>query len=293
MLRRLRSFFSMIKFSHSIFALPFALQAAWLAAGGRPAWATLGYIVLALVAARTAAMAFNRYVDRDLDARNPRTAVRELPSGVLAPSFVLAVVVFSSAVFVAAAYQLNSLAGVLSVPVLVVLLGYSFMKRLHFGSHLVLGLALALAPLAAWIAVRGEWHGLLGPVGLLAAAVWTWVAGFDVIYACQDAEFDRSAGLHSIPARFGVARALWISRGLHAITIACLAGFAWSSGLAWIYAGAVAVAACLLIWEQSLVRAEDLSRVNLAFFTINGMIGVLLFLGMLADMHWLGQGEIL
>lgn len=293
MIARLSKVLSLVKFSHSIFALPFALQAAWLAAGGIPAWRTLTLIVLAAVAARTAAMAFNRYVDRDVDAQNPRTAGRELPQGALSPGFVLGVVLVASAVFGAAAFALNPLAGALALPVLLVLFSYSFMKRVHFAAHLVLGLALALAPLAAWIAVRGDWHGLAGPVAYLAAAVWTWVAGFDVIYACQDERFDRESGLHSIPARFGVARALWISRGLHLVTLVCLVLFAKTAGLSYVYACAVALAAGLLVWEQSLVRPNDLSRVNLAFFTINGWIGVLLFVGLWLDMRWLGGGGAL
>ncbi|MEZ6005775.1 MAG: UbiA-like polyprenyltransferase [Planctomycetota bacterium] len=285
-----RKVLSMIKFSHSIFALPFALQAAWLAAGGMPHWPVLAGVVVCAVAARTAAMAFNRLVDRDIDADNPRTAGRELPSGQLSVPFVTAVVVLSSAVFVGVAYWLAPIAGHLSWPILAVLLGYSHMKRLHFSAHLVLGLCLALAPLAAWVAVRGSLHGVLGPVLLLALVVWTWVAGFDVIYACQDAQFDEQAGLHSIPARFGVARALWISRGLHVFTAGALVAFAIAAHLSWIYWIAVGLTAALLVFEQSLVRADDLSRVNVAFFTLNGWIGVLLFAGLVLDMGLL-QGR--
>ncbi len=283
---------SMIKFSHSIFALPFALQAAWLAAGGRPAWDTLAWIVLAAVCARTAAMSFNRWVDRDVDAANPRTAQREIPAGVLSARFVLGVVLASSAAFIACAFQLNALSGWLSLPVLGVLFSYSLMKRLHFSAHLVLGFCLAMAPLAAWIAVTGSAQGLWGPVAFLAFAVLTWVAGFDLIYACQDAEYDREAGLHSIPARFGISGALGFSRALHSLTVLSLAAFTWTAHLAWIYWIAVGLAAALLLYEQSLVKPHDLSRVNLAFFTLNGWIGVLLFVGLVLDMGFLQGGQL-
>ncbi len=291
MMARIRSVLSMIKFSHSIFALPFALQAAWLASGGVPQAMLLVWIVVAAVAARTAAMAFNRLVDRKMDGENPRTAMRELPQGVLAPGFVVGVILVSSTIFVLAAFQCNPLAGWLSFPVLAVLLAYSLMKRVHFSAHLVLGLALALAPLAAWVAVRGSLEDVTGPVLYLALAVWTWVAGFDVIYACQDEEFDRKNGFHSIPARFGVHRALWISRGLHMLTMACLVTFALMASMAAIYWVSVLVTASILAWEQSLVRAGDLSRVNLAFFTLNGWIGVSLFVGLWLDMGLLGGGS--
>ena len=286
-----RKVLSMIKFSHSIFALPFALQAAWLAAGGRPAWGTLAWIVVAAVCARTAAMAFNRWADREVDAANPRTANREIPAGALSPGFVLGVTVVAGAAFIASAFQLNPLSGWLAFPVLGVLLSYSWMKRLHFSAHLVLGFCLALAPLAAWIAVTGSAAGLLGPVAFLALAVLTWVAGFDLIYACQDAEFDQDAGLHSIPARFGIAGALRISRVLHSITVLSLATFTWTAHLSWIYWIAVALAGALLWYEQSLVKPNDLSRVNLAFFTLNGWIGVLLFVGLVLDMGVLDGGQ--
>ena len=281
---RIRDVLSLVKFSHSIFALPFALQGAWLASGGVPGLRELGWIVLAAVAARTAAMGFNRLVDRDIDAENPRTAGRELPAGKLSVGAVRALVILASAVFFAAAFALNPLAGKLSPAVLVVLLGYSYVKRIHFTAHLVLGLALALAPLGAWVAVRGNLEVDLLPILLLASVVWTWVAGFDLIYACQDAEFDRGRGLESIPARFGIRGALRLSRLLHVATVALLAGFAYTSGLGWIYAFAVAGASLLLAWEQSLVSPDDLSRVDVAFFTLNGWVGVALFVGMVVDL---------
>ena len=284
----MRKYLSLVKFSHSIFALPFALQGAWLAAGGVPRAWDLTWIVVAAVAARTAAMSFNRLVDRHLDAANPRTEVRELPSGVMTVGQVRGLVLASVAVFVGAAFALNTLAGWLSFPVLVVLCGYSYVKRFSFLAHVVLGFALALAPLGAWIAIRGQVDQHMLPVLVLAGAVWTWVAGFDLIYACQDAEHDRAAGLHSIPARFGVARALGLARLLHVVTVALLAAFTLSADLGWIYWVSVAGAAALLAWEHSLVAPDDLSRVDVAFFTLNGWIGLALFGGLVLDRLILG-----
>ena len=275
---------SMVKFSHSVFALPFALMGAWLASGGVPHWYKLVWIVVAAVSARTAAMAFNRLVDRDIDAGNPRTAVRELPRGALSPSFAGGLVVVSSGVFVAAAYLLNPLSAALSPLVLLVLLGYSLVKRFSSLVHFVLGVALGLAPLGAWLAVRGNFEGDLAIPLLLFAAVWTWVAGFDVIYSCQDADFDASRGLHSLPAKLGIGRSLMVSRLLHVATVLALMGLGARAGLGAVYFAAVVLAALLLIWEQSLVRADDLSKVNVAFFTVNGWVGVALFLGLAADM---------
>lgn len=282
----------LVKFSHSIFALPFALMGAWLAAGGLPDPATLALIVVAAVAARTAAMAFNRFIDRDIDAGNPRTAGREIPSGQLSPGYAAGLTVAASAAFVGAAFALNSLAGMLSPAVLAVLLGYSLVKRFSSLVHFVLGLALGLAPLGAWIAVRGDFEGNLLPVLLLFATVWTWVAGFDLIYSCQDAEFDASRGLHSIPARLGIAGALRVSRALHVLSVAALVGVATTAGLGMVFWVAVAVAALLLAWEQSLVSADDLSRVDVAFFTLNGWVGVALFVGLALDMALLGGGQV-
>ena len=289
--RRLRDLLSLVRFSHSIFALPFALQGAWLAAGGVPEAVDLAWIVAAAVCARTAAMAFNRLVDRESDGRNPRTAERELPAGRLGAGQVRALVLLASGGFVGCAFALNSLAGALSPALLVVLLGYSYVKRFSAAAHLVLGLSLALAPLGAWIAVRGSLTGNLAPVLWLAAAVWTWVAGFDVIYACQDVEFDRAEGLHSVPARFGVAAGLRFARVLHLATVGCLAAFTASAGLSWIYWAAVVGAALLLVWEHSIVAPDDLSRVDVAFFTLNGWVGVALFVGLVLDMGLLGGGR--
>ena len=281
---------SMVKFSHSVFALPFALMGAWLASGGLPRWRSLGLIVVAAVAARTAAMAFNRLVDRDIDADNPRTAVRELPSGALSPSYVAGLVVVSSAVFVLAAYLLNPLSAALSPLVLLVLLSYSLVKRFSSLVHFVLGIALGLAPLGAWIAVRGNFEGDLAIPLLLFGAVWTWVAGFDLIYSCQDAAFDASRGLHSLPAKLGIGRALVVSRLLHVATVLALVALGVRADLGAVYFGAAALAALLLVWEQSLVKADDLSRVDVAFFTVNGWVGIALFVGLAVDMAIAGGG---
>jgi 4-hydroxybenzoate polyprenyltransferase len=280
---RLSDLLSLVRFSHSVFALPFALCGAWLAAGGVPPARTLLLIVACAVAARTAAMAFNRLADRAIDARNPRTRGRELPSGRMTPRAVALVVALASAAFVAGAFALNPLAGRLSLPVLALLLGYSFVKRVSFLPHAVLGLALAIAPAGAWIAVRGELGADAAPVLWLALAVWSWVFGFDLIYACQDAEFDAREGLGSIPARFGVRAALRLSAALHALTVAALCVTGWSAGLSWIWWAAVLGAAALLAWEHSLVAEDDLSRVDVAFFTLNGWVGVGLFAGLALD----------
>jgi 4-hydroxybenzoate polyprenyltransferase len=279
----LRPWFALVKFEHSLFALPFALVSAWLAAGGLPEPRVLALVCLCAVAARTAAMGFNRWLDRDVDAANPRTQSRELPSGVVRASQVGALVVVSCALFVAAAWQLNALCGRLAPAVLAVLFFYSFTKRFTWLAHGFLGLSLALAPLGAWLAVRGDFEGDLAVPLSLAGAVLTWVAGFDLIYACQDAQFDRQAGLHSIPARFGVARALLAAKLAHATTIALLVATWWRAELGWIYLAAIGVAAVLLVHEHRLVAPDDLSRVDMAFFTLNGWVGVGLFAGLVLD----------
>lgn len=282
---RLFDYLRLVKFSHSVFALPFALSSAWLVDRKMPDPGVLALIVLCCVAARTAAMGFNRLVDRELDRANPRTADRELPSGKLRTSAVGMLVLISSAVFIAGAAQLSPLCGWLALPVLGVLLGYSYAKRFTWASHLVLGASLGLAPLGAWLAVQGDKPGgsLLVPL-LLAAAVISWVAGFDLIYSCQDATHDAKVGLRSIPARFGVARALHLARALHVLTVALLLCFGVQAELDWIWLVALAGAALLLIFEHRLVAPDDLSRVNLAFFTLNGWVGIGLFLGLALDL---------
>ncbi|HUC28058.1 MAG TPA: UbiA-like polyprenyltransferase [Candidatus Acidoferrum sp.] len=277
----LRVTLEMIKWEHSIFALPFALCGAMLAAGGFPTAHQLTWIIVAMVAARSAAMAFNRLADAAIDASNPRTRTRALPAGQLTPSFVTTFVVVSSAVFIVAASQLNRLSLWLSPVALAVLLLYSYTKRFTRWSHLVLGFALGIAPAAAWIAVRGS---LDLRILLLTAAVTFWVAGFDVLYACQDFDFDRQTGLHSIPRHLGVHRALWVARGFHLIMLALLVALLWSFGLGKFAILGVAIVAALLAYEHSLVSSDDLSRLNAAFFTMNGVISVLFFLFVAGDL---------
>jgi len=292
----LRSYLELVRFSHTIFALPFALMAVILAfqasAAASPAeWWRRGLgVILCMVTARTAAMAFNRLVDRSFDAANPRTAARHLPRGDLAVGEVFGLVALSCGAFIAATvlFLPNWLPLVLSVPVLAWLLGYSYAKRFTMLAHVWLGAALGMAPVAAWIAIRGE--ALLAnpadglPALILGLAVTTWVAGFDIIYACQDAGFDASQGLHSIPARLGVPRALTLAMGLHAVTLAILAALPLVvPQLGAVYWGTLVAIAALLVWEHSLVRPDDLSRVNQAFFTANAAIGILLLVAIAID----------
>jgi 4-hydroxybenzoate polyprenyltransferase len=281
LIRSLKITLEMIKWEHSVFALPFALCGAMLAAGGLPRAHQLLWIVVAMVAARSAAMAFNRLADSSIDSANPRTQTRALPAGQLTPAFVAVCVLASSAVFVVAAWELNRLALRLSPVALAIVLLYSYSKRLTRWSHLVLGFALGIAPAAAWIAVRGT----LDPrILLLTAAVTFWVAGFDVLYACQDFEFDLRSGLHSIPRYTGIRGALWVARGFHLIMLACLVGLLMVFGMGKLAAGGVAVVAALLAYEHSLVSADDLSKLNSAFFTMNGVIAVMFFLFVAADL---------
>ena len=270
----------MIKWEHSIFALPFALCGAMLAAGGFPSPHQLLWIIVAMVAARSAAMAFNRWADAAIDAANPRTSSRALPAGNLSATFVVTFVVVSSGIFILAASQLNRLTLLLSPVALAVLLLYSYTKRVTRWSHLVLGFALGIAPAAAWIAVRGT----LDPrILLLTAAVTFWVGGFDVLYACQDFDFDCQAGLHSVPRYFGIPAALWVARAFHLVMVLLLLALQISFGLGmWAGVGVLAVIV-LLIYEHSLVRADDLSNLNAAFFTMNGVISVLFFVFVAAD----------
>ena len=275
----------MIRFSHSVFALPFALASAALAA--RLAGVTarqIAWIVVAMVAARSAAMGFNRLVDRGIDARNPRTAGRELPKGVLSAREVTLFVAVSAAAFVLAAAMLNPLCLALSPVALAIVFGYSYTKRFTAAAHLVLGLALSVAPVGAWLAITGRFH----PAPLaLAGAVLLWVAGFDTIYACQDADFDRAEGLHSLPARVGVPRALALSRTMHVAAVALLAAVYWLAPLHPLYLAGVAVIAGLLAWEHTLVSPADLSRVMQAF-NLNGWVS-LGYCVFAAAAAWLGR----
>jgi 4-hydroxybenzoate polyprenyltransferase len=279
-LRNTRVTLEMIKWEHSIFALPFALTGAVLAAGGWPSPARLLWIVVCMVGARSAAMAFNRWADARLDAANPRTAMRALPAGHLSPGFVLAFTVAASGAFFFGAAMLNRLTLVLSPLALGVVLAYSYMKRITRWSHLVLGLALGIAPSAAWIAVRGtmSWK----PV-LLTAIVILWVGGFDVLYACQDYDHDRKVGLFSVPATFGLQRAFWIARGMHLGMLALLFAMLPVFGLGAVALVGMCIVALLLGYEHSIVGPKDLSRMNAAFFTLNGIISVVFFASVATD----------
>ena len=282
LLRSFRTVLEMIKFEHTVFALPFAFLGMILAAEGWPSWRTVAWIVVAMIGARSAAMAFNRLVDRKIDAENPRTAGRALPKGELSAPFVAAFVLAATGLFLLAAWQLNPLTLKMSLVALVVLFGYSYCKRFTWASHLVLGLALAGAPLGAWIAVTGSFAATPFVVG---AAVLTWVAGFDVLYALQDESFDRASGLHSIPARFGNLGALWISALLHLATLALLASLAWlyPPGLGVGYVVGWGGCLVLLAYQHWVVRPGDLSRLNAAFFLANGALSSWLFLATAVD----------
>jgi len=279
---RTRTTLEMIKWEHSIFALPFALTAVLLAANGLPGWPTLAWILVAMVAARSSAMAFNRWADAELDATNPRTKSRAIPAGLLSREFVLGFTLLTAGVFVAAAAELNRLTFYLSPLVLVVLWGYSYLKRFTRWSHLGLGLALGLAPTAAWIAVRGS---LDVRILVLTAAVTLWAGGFDVLYACQDFEHDRAAGLHSLPQAVGIAAAFWTARAMHLAMLGLLVWFGvlfHFQKIGWMGIGAVGL---LLAYEHSLVSPRDLRRLNAAFFTMNGVIAMV-FLGFVAADLW-------
>jgi 4-hydroxybenzoate polyprenyltransferase len=275
---RVGTILEMIKFEHSVFALPFALVGAMLAAraaGGLPTWRQILWIVVAMVGARSAAMTMNRIADVEYDGRNPRTANRALPKGELSLSFAWIFTIVAAAVLVLAAWQLNPLALKLSPVALAVLFLYSYTKRFTSLSHLVLGFCLGMSPAAAWIAIRGslDWRMLI-----LCAAVTLWVGGFDVLYACQDVEFDKAAGLYSIPKKFGVARALLIARGMHIVMVALLSWLALSFQLPWPAWVGICLVAGLLAYEHSLVKPNDLSKMNAAFFAVNGYISLVFLL---------------
>lgn len=280
-LHKIRTTLEMIKWEHSVFALPFALTGMILAAGGLPSARVIVWILVAMIAARSSAMAFNRWADADLDAANPRTRMRAIPAGLLTRGFVFGFSCIAAAVFLLAAAELNRLTLILAPVVLVVLLGYSYLKRITRWSHLGLGLALGLAPAAAWIAVRGS----LDPrILVLTAAVMLWAGGFDVLYACQDCEHDRQAGLNSLPQAHGVAAAFWAARLMHLAMLGLLVwfGFLFHFGLiGWL--GILAVA-LLLGYEHSIVSPRDLRRLNAAFFTMNGIIAVVFLCFVAADL---------
>ena len=275
MIARLRTYLSFVRFSHSVFALPFALAGALLASRHTPiTWPVVSWILVAMVAARSSAMGFNRLVDARFDAENPRTANREIPRGAMSRVEATVFVVVSTAVFIFAAWRLNPICLALSPVALGIVFWYSLAKRFTSYTQLFLGLAMAVAPVGGWLAVggRGGWEPWL-----LAAAIGTWVGGFDVLYACQDLEVDRRLGLRSIPVRFGIPASLLISRGMHVITLVCFVALAWVTPLPWFYFAGVALVGALLVYEQSLVSADDLSQVKKAF-DMNGYVGILYLL---------------
>jgi 4-hydroxybenzoate polyprenyltransferase len=283
LLRKIGTTLEMIKWEHSIFVLPFAMVGAMLAAGGWPSGSKLIWIIVCMVSARSAAMAFNRWADASIDAANPRTASRAIPAGLLSRGFVGGFTLAMAAIFMLAASQLNRASLLLSPLALGIVLAYSYTKRFTRWSHLFLGLAMGIAPTAAWIAVRG----MLDPrILLLTAAVLFWGAGFDVLYACQDFDHDRRVGLHSVPAAMGIAAAFWVSHGMHFVALALLVLLLKAFALgpaAWF---GVAVVAGLLLYEHLIVSPRDLRKLNSAFFTTNGVIAILFFAFVATDLLW-------
>ena len=279
--RKLKIIFDMIKFEHTIFALPFAIMSAFIASDGLPPLDKCRWILAAMVGARSCAMAFNRLVDAKIDGTNPRTAMRAIPAGLITTGSVWIFTVVSAALLVFSAYKLNPLAFALSPLALGITMGYSYAKRFTSLSHFWLGLSLSIAPIGAWIAVEG---GFAWTPMLLGLSVLLWTAGFDIIYACQDFEFDRRTRLHSIPARFGIRRALWLSAVLHLITVSILVGLAVLPSLGALYLIGVGVVTLILVYEHAIVTPNNLSRVNLAFFTLNGMVSLVLSVLSVADL---------
>ncbi|OGW34989.1 MAG: 4-hydroxybenzoate octaprenyltransferase [Nitrospirae bacterium GWC2_56_14] len=275
MLNKIKIILEMIKFEHTIFALPFAFTGALLAAKGLPTVGQILWITVAMVGARSAAMGFNRWADRSFDAENPRTRTRALPQGLVTPLQVMVFTAVSSGVLIFAAYMLNPLSFYLSPIALAVVFFYSYTKRFTFLSHAFLGLAISLAPIGAWIAVTGR---IEGAALLLGAAVLFWLLGFDVLYALQDREFDVRTGLHSIPQQFGVRRSLWISRASHAFTMAALFWLGLLCSLGTFYFAGVVIALLLIVYEHTLVKENDLTKLDMAFFSMNGYISVTIFI---------------
>jgi 4-hydroxybenzoate polyprenyltransferase len=280
MLKKIRIILEMIKFEHTIFALPFAFTGALLAARGIPPGEKIFWIIVAMVGARSAAMGFNRWADRKFDADNPRTRTRALPLGLVTPGQVVLFIAMSSALLIFAAYKLNPLALALSPLALAIVFFYSYTKRFTYLAHAFLGLAISGAPLGAWIAVTGS---LEIPALILGAAVLFWLLGFDVLYALQDIDFDRVAGLHSIPQRFGIRQSLWIARTSHAAAMAALFWLGALLDLGWYYFAGVLISLALIVYEHQLVREDDLSKLNFAFFNMNGYISVTIFFFTLLD----------
>jgi 4-hydroxybenzoate polyprenyltransferase len=281
----IRRYLDLIKFEHTIFAMPFAVMSLLVASDGRPGWQVLLWVLVAMVGARSAAMAFNRLADRGIDADNPRTRDRHLPAGTVSARGAGLFVILSAGLLVLAAYMLNPLCFYLSPVALAVVLGYSYMKRFSPLAHLVLGLGLGIAPVGAWLAVRGEFAAF--PLWL-SGAVMFWVAGFDTIYGCQDAEYDRQVGLHSLASRLGVDRALQLSRVFHVLSVGLMAGaFRRAEVLGPLSLAGVAVMAGLLAWEQAIVRGGDMRHIDKAFFEINSWIGMALLAAVLLDLYLL------
>ena len=281
--RKIKIILDMIKFEHTVFMLPFAIMSAFIASDGLPALDKFVWILVAMVGARSCAMAFNRLADAEIDKANPRTSMRAIPAGLIVKGAVWAFTLVSAALLVFAAYKLNPLAFALSPVALVVIMGYSYTKRFTSLSHLWLGTSLSIAPIGAWIAIKGQfdWTPML-----LGLAVLLWTAGFDIIYACQDFDFDRKHRLYSIPAKFGIRPALWISSVLHVVMVAVLLGVTLLTDLGVVYLVGVGVVIVILIYEHAIVKPNDLSRVNLAFFTLNGMVSLVLMALSVVDMVW-------
>lgn len=274
--KQLKITLEMIKFEHTLFVLPFAFLGAILAANGFPSWPQILWITIAMVGARSAAMSFNRIADQKIDAENPRTADREIPSGKLSVEFAWSFMIASSLVFFLAAFMLNRLTLILSPIALLSILGYSYAKRFTSFAHLILGWALAIAPTGAWIAVRGTIDSEI-PL-LLSLLVMMWTAGFDILYSCQDYDYDTKKGLRSIPARFGIIAALWIARLFHLQTFIVLVLLYFAVDLGWLALAGVLITGALMIYQHTLVKADDLSRMNAAFFTTNAFVSVILLL---------------
>ncbi|RKU32943.1 4-hydroxybenzoate octaprenyltransferase [Candidatus Poribacteria bacterium] len=281
MFRKIKIILDMIKFEHTIFMLPFAIMSAFIASNGLPALDKFAWILVAMVGARSCAMAFNRLADAEIDRANPRTSMRAIPAGLVAKGSVWGFTLVSAALLVFAAYNLNPLAFALSPVALVVIMGYSYTKRFTSLSHLWLGTSLSIAPIGAWIAIKGQfdWTPML-----LGLAVLLWTAGFDIIYACQDFDFDRKHRLYSIPAKFGIRLALWISSVLHVVMVAVLLGVTLLTDLGVVYLIGVGIVIIILIYEHAIVKPHDLSRVNLAFFTLNGVVSLVLMTLSVVDM---------
>jgi len=274
LLTRISNYLRLIKFSHSIFALPFAFTSALIAAGGIPSLYKVFWITVAMIGGRSGAMGMNRIIDREIDAMNPRTKNRELPCGVIKTWEALIFTIISFALLVLAAYKLNPLCFKLSPIVLLILITYSYTKRFTWMCHIILGLALSLAPLGAWVAIKGSIDLEIIP---LCVAVMFWVAGFDTLYGLQDIDFDKKYGLYSIPTRFGIRSSLWIARIFHIITVILLISLVPIFNLSWIYLIGVLISVLLLTYEHMLVRPDDLSKLNMAFFNMNGYISITVF----------------